>query len=133
MNSDKQLIQQIELENGLRLEIIDRSRKVAGDRWLVSIRARVEVTLDRLKEESCAEKGVTLEEVREHLGKKVVFEKDRERNFIDENQKDTITRELCDSILSNLKPYLEHPDFARGLIFKQYAEAVEKKSWSNQP
>jgi len=37
------LIDKVRLENGLTLELYDRSRRVAGDRWLVSFVARIDV------------------------------------------------------------------------------------------
>jgi hypothetical protein len=40
------LIKTIVLGNGLILEIYDHSRKVAGDRWLVKMVAKVDIPLD---------------------------------------------------------------------------------------
>ncbi|MEE8315822.1 MAG: hypothetical protein V3R70_04660, partial [Syntrophobacteria bacterium] len=41
----ERLIEKITLPNGLILEIWDKSRLMAGDRWLVSLLAKVEVTV----------------------------------------------------------------------------------------
>ena len=41
------LIQRMKLDNGLTLEMFDLSRHVAGDRWLVSFEARIEVKVRR--------------------------------------------------------------------------------------
>jgi len=44
---ESKLIDRVPLENGLTLEMFDRSRPVAGDRWLVSFEARIEVKVRR--------------------------------------------------------------------------------------
>ena len=40
------LIKTIVLGNGLILEIYDHSRKIAGDRWLVKMVFKVDITID---------------------------------------------------------------------------------------
>lgn len=96
-------IQTERLENGLTLEIVDRSRQVAGDRWYLEIVARMEIPLDG--------------PLGEQLGDRVVFEQRRVRNFVDSAQKDAAVDEMVDSFLTTVRPYLGHPDFPR-----RYAE-----------
>ncbi|MBW2166593.1 MAG: hypothetical protein JRG74_11045 [Deltaproteobacteria bacterium] len=38
---EEKLIKNIDLENGLQLKLYDASRKLAGDRWLVSKREKI--------------------------------------------------------------------------------------------
>ena len=44
----EKLIETIALKNGLALEIYDQSRKIAGDRWLVKIAAKIDIPIDSL-------------------------------------------------------------------------------------
>ncbi len=96
-------IQTERLENGLTLEIVDRSRQVAGDRWYLEIVARMEIPLDG--------------PLGEQLGDRVVFEQRRVRNFVDSAEKDAVVDEMVAGFLTTVRPYLGHPDFPR-----RYAE-----------
>ena len=62
------------MENGLTFNLFDASRKIAGDRWFISILARVEIPV---KDSIIDEEGVSVkvEDVRALIGDKVLFEK----------------------------------------------------------
>jgi hypothetical protein len=100
--ADKQ-IQTETLENGLNLEVVDRSRQVAGDHWYLEIVARLEIPV----------KGRSAE----RLGDRVVFEQRRVRHFVDSAEKAAVLDEMVGSFLTTIRPYLGHPDFPR-----RYAE-----------
>jgi hypothetical protein len=113
----------ISLENGLTLEVYDLSRPVAGDRWLVSLVARIEV---EVKPEYFAGengKNALLEDIRQALGKGAVYRYEKSRHFIAEKERNEVFQGLKERFLeANLK-YLSSPDFARRLILKRYQEA----------
>ncbi len=121
-----QLIQKIELENGLVLEFYDGSRKIAGDRYRVTLIANIRISVRSidLKEDF---PGVEPQALLRALGETVTFEKKMERNFIDAGKKDACLNALRDSFLSGTRSYLSHPEFARKFIFKTYRETVAKK------
>ncbi|MBT9438589.1 MAG: hypothetical protein GAS50_05285, partial [Desulfobacterales bacterium] len=65
---EEKLIKTIDLENGLELKLYDASRKLAGDRWLVSLIARMEIpTSDSLLKEDVSP-SLNVDEVRKVLG-----------------------------------------------------------------
>jgi hypothetical protein len=64
---EKILVEEIRLENGLTLKLYDKSRPVAGDRWMVTFQACIDI---EVKTESLEDMpaGVSLEQIRSALG-----------------------------------------------------------------
>ncbi|MBW1745996.1 MAG: hypothetical protein JRI62_09990 [Deltaproteobacteria bacterium] len=126
---EEKLIKNIDLENGLQLKLYDASRKLAGDRWLVSLIARIEIpTSDSLLKED-ASPSLNVDEVRKLLGEKLVFERKREKIFIDEREKDNVMKEIQDSFLSSSLSYFSHSDFPQKYVLKKFNEKIKKDSW----
>jgi len=126
---EEKLIKNIDLENGLQLKLYDASRKLAGDRWLVSLIARIEIpTSDSLLKEDISP-SLNVDEVRKVLGEKLVFERKREKIFIDEREKDNVMKEIQDSFLSSSLSYFSHSDFAQKYVLKKFNEKIKKGSW----
>ncbi|MBU4012519.1 MAG: hypothetical protein KJ550_03540 [Proteobacteria bacterium] len=123
------LIKTIDLENGLELKLLDASRKLAGDRWLVSLIARIEIPIgDSLPKED-GSSSLNVDEVRKVLGEKLLFEQKRERIYIDEKEKDEVLKEIQDSFLSTSLSYLSRSDFPQKYILKRFNEKIKKGSW----
>ena len=121
------LINTIDLENGLKLNLFDMSRKLAGDRWLVSLIARIEIsTKDPLLKEGGAS-SLNFNEVIKVLGEKLIFEQKRERIYIDEKEKDEVMKEIQDSFLSTSLSYLSRSDFSEKYILKKFNEKIKKR------
>ena len=126
---EEKLIKNIDLENGLELKLYDVSRKLAGDRWLVSLIARIEIpTSDSLLKED-ASPSLNVDEIRKVLGEKLLFERKREKIFIDEREKDEVLKEIQDLFLSSSLPYFSHSDFPKKYILKEFNEKIKKESW----
>lgn len=128
---NEKLIRTITLKNRLILKIYDGSKRLAGDRWLISIIARIEIPV----RESLLSLAVqaTADEIRHALGEKVIFEQKRVRNFIDNKEKDETFKNLYDFFSANSLPYLSHPMFAEKYILKKYKEHRGKKAWPEKP
>ncbi|MFV9646152.1 MAG: hypothetical protein ACNYWU_10045 [Desulfobacterales bacterium] len=123
------LINTIDLENGLELKLFDSSRKLAGDRWLVSLIARIEIpTNDSLLKED-GSSLLNFDEAIKVLGEKLLFELKRERIYIDEKEKDEVLKEIQDSFLSTSLSYLSRSDFPKKYILKKFNEKIKKDSW----
>lgn len=124
MNPEK-LLSRHALANGLFLEFWDRSRPVAGDRWQVAIvvRVPVAVTADSLPPELRAQS----DRVISVLGENVVFAKEEVRQFIAATEMPGLLKLIEEQLLSSLRGYLGHPDFAARFIRKKYAEYREKQ------
>ncbi|MBW1740015.1 MAG: hypothetical protein JRJ42_02640 [Deltaproteobacteria bacterium] len=121
---EDKLIEKIRLENGLTLELYDLSRPVAGDRWLVSFVARIDVAVKPEYLENQGTEDFSLNEIKSAVGDRATYQYKKERNFIDETEKDEVFKGLKDRFLSISLGYLSNPDFPRKLILRQYRQAL---------
>lgn len=123
---ENNVIKKVQLENGLLLAVLDDSKKVAGDRWLVKLRAKVDIPVrDYLGDEP----EQTVQDILETLGPCITYEKCMERNFIDTRVKESLFNEFCEAILKNSARYLSTPKFPRQFIIKKYREYKQRKNW----
>ncbi len=113
------IVKKLDLDNGLVLRIVDESKKLVGDRWLVRCAARIDVPADCVKKQ---ENGPNAEDVRAALGDTIRFEQKRERNFIGEKEKEEVFESLCSFFLDTSLSYLAHPEFGPKFILKKYRE-----------
>ncbi len=119
----EKLIDKIKLENGLTLEVYDRSRSVAGDRWLVSLIARIEVEVRPEYFQGQHTPDLPFDDVRAAVGDKATYRHEKTRNFIAETKKDEVFEGLKERFLAASLTYLSSPDFPRKLILMQYQRA----------
>ncbi len=123
------LIKTIDLENGMQLNIFDSSRKLAGDRWLVTMIARIEIPVAEVLIQDGQQSKESVNEIKKMLGEKVLFEQKRERIFVEETDKETIFEEVYDIFLNSTLTYLSTEEFPKRYVLKKYKEEVEKDSW----
>ena len=116
MRQQQQLLEKITLENGLELNIYDGCRTIAGDRWFVSVTARIEIPVDE-------------DEFRSALGDHVVFEKKMERNFISQDEKPKLLAEISSSLVGAISKYLALPDFPRKYVLRCFHAHQQKQGW----
>jgi hypothetical protein len=114
------LIKKIDLNNGLTLEFIDVSRKVAGDRYQVTLKTRVAVPVEAkwFPENDPALPG--LGDIIKKVGPAVAFEQKKVRNFVDEKEKPAVLKDIMTVAEDFGVRYIGHPDFPRKLILKKY-------------
>ena len=122
---ENKLVKTIGLKNNLKLKIYDRSKKMAGDRWLVSMIAQVDIpvssapqTLHDFQHGPDSDK----DEILKLLGSVVTFEQKRERFFIDESKKESVFNEVCDHFVKSTINYLSHPDFPKKYVIIKFRE-----------
>ena len=125
----ERLLEKITLPNGLVLEIWDKSHLMAGDRWLVSLLAKVEVTV--LPEYfSPLDNG---EQAYQDLvavhGNSLVFTQEKVRHFVDEREIQDVLTRLCQRIKDNLIAYLGNPQFASRYVLKKYGDLRDRQNW----
>lgn len=125
----EKLIKTMDLENGMQLNFYDTSRKIAGDRWQVSLVVRMEIPVTEVLIKDPGQSTESVNEIVTVLGENVLFEQKRERNFIDDTQKAKMFKELYDSFVNSTFVYLSNEAFPRKYIAKKYREAVKKGSW----
>lgn len=118
----KMLVQKSRLENGLTLELYDKSRPVAGDRWMVTFEACVDVEVKTEYSEDMAA-GVSLEQIRSALGGRVTYSHEKTSIFVAETDKDAIFDRLKKDFLETNVDYLSTKSFGAKFVMKKYHEA----------
>ena len=124
-----QLIKTIDLENSMQLNIFDGSRKLAGDRCMVTMIARIEIPVSEVLIQDGQQSKESVDAIIKVLGEKVLFEQKRERIFVDETEKETIFEEVYDMFLNSTLTYLSNKKFPQRYVLKKYREESEKDSW----
>ena len=111
--SGHKVVASIPLENGLTLELLDASRLLAGDRWLVHLVARMEIPLtpDLLDEVPDGDQLCAV--LRQESGDRLEYRADLKKHYVDEKDHERILGEFQDIVRREKMPYLSHPDFAR--------------------
>ena len=127
----EKLIKTLDLENGLQLNIYDASRMLVGDRWLVSLIVRMDVPVTETLKKDSRQPIININEIKDILGDSVLFEKKREKIFIDTAEKETAFKELCDMFLNSSLNYLSKDIFPKQYVLKTYEKEVKKISWLN--
>ncbi len=122
----EKLIKTIDLENGLQLNLYDGSRKLVGDRWLVSLIVRMDIPVTEALKKDSRQLTESIGEIKDVLGDSVLFEKKREKIFIDKTKKETAFKELCDMFLNSSLNYLSKEIFPKQYILKTYKEELKK-------
>jgi hypothetical protein len=125
---EEKMIHQLEFDNGLTLQLIERSKKMALDRYFVSLIARMTIPVEGKWFGQSAQAEHQAQNIASALGQSLVFEKKLDRNFVDEEEKERIVFDFCHSIKSNLARYYSHPDFPKKFILKQYEAFLKRKS-----
>lgn len=116
------LIRKIELENGQTLKMFDLSRKISADAYVVTMQATMEIKVEPGLFDQEPISGMTIDEIRDTLGEKVIYEYRLERNFILDHEKDGVLDALVDTFMKNMGRYISHPKFAPKLVLKQYKD-----------
>lgn len=123
---ESEFVDTISLANGLKLEIRDASRKVAGDRWRVELVATIHVPISEDWFRRNLSMPASIDTLKEALGDTVGFEYKTVRNFIDEHDKSVVFDQMKAGLAAHLN-YYEHPDFAARLIIKKYSEIHKRQ------
>ena len=129
LDMSERLIERITLPNGLILEIWDESRLMAGDRWLVSLLAKVEVTVLPEYFSTLDDGEQAYQDLVAAHGNPLVFTQEKVKFFVDEGEtKDVLTR-LCQRIKDNLVVYLGNSKFASLYVLKKYGDLRDRQDW----
>jgi hypothetical protein len=115
-----------ELANGMSLDYLDESKKLAGDRWLVKLRLRLSMPLQDWMQDLLKGEDLQTTYCREALGDRLVHEVIRERNFIDEGDKEALLSEMVHSFEENIADYLQKETFVRQLFALKLTQLTEQ-------
>ena len=116
-------IEQMRLDNGLVLGIYDRSRPVAGDRWMVGFAAQIEVAVTPEHFPDNTSSDPSFDDLRRVVGERAVYRHEKVRNFIDAKQKDDVFGALKEHFLKTNLGYLSSAQFPRRLLLRNYFDA----------
>lgn len=122
---DDNVYRKIELENNHTLNILDLSRKIGEDAWVVKMKVVVEINIEKQLFTHPLPDGVTVEQIKEVLGDKVAYDHLVERNFIMDHEKDGLFETLVQTFLNNLGQYVAKPNFPEKFVLKAYKEKVD--------
>ena len=121
------IVEKIDLPNNLVLEFHDYSRQVAGDRWFVGLLARIPI---EISEEDFADRPQGLyKDFLKEQGHVIYFELKKERNFIDEKEKDRLFSQMLNELKESPLSYMGHKSFAKGFIRRQIQAFEERQKW----
>jgi hypothetical protein len=119
---EESLVREIPLANNLRLDVYNGSRRLAGDRWLVRLIARIRIPVDTVWDPESAG-DVSKSAVKEKIGDTAVFETVKTRHFIDEQKTGEAFASMQDQLVRHSAAYLGHPAFPMRFILKLYRES----------
>lgn len=126
----ERLIEKIILANGLILELWDKSRPLAGDRWLVSLLARVEVPIVPEYFSTMDNGEQAYRELVAAYGNPLIFTQEKVRHFVDERETTEVLTGICQRFKDNLISYLGNPRFGLLYVMKKYGDLRDRQDWS---
>jgi hypothetical protein len=123
------LIERITLPNGLVLELLDQSRVMAGDRWLVSLLARIEVPISPEYFITMGHSEQAYRDLVSAYGDPLVFTQEKVRYFVDKKDYQEVLTGICQRLKDTLVPYLGNPKFASQFVLKKYGDLQDRQDW----
>lgn len=117
------LIEEKQLSNRMRLRLFDRSRRLAGDRWLILLHGEARI-IPAPELFAGMEKGdpELAEAIRKRLGGELIFTIDKERRFVAEEEKQEAFAELLGQVNDHMLAYLANPVFPEKLLRRRWDE-----------
>lgn len=113
------------LTNGITLSYYDESKKIAGDRWLVKLRCQASIPLQEWMVDALSGDDRQCVFCREQFNGQLHHETITERNFIDDEEKDTVLMQLRNCFDDDALRYLAKEIFVRQLFTKKQKECIE--------
>jgi hypothetical protein len=105
------LIEEINLANGLKLKIFDLSRPVAADTFKVEISFQIKVDL----KESYFASPQDYAQVKNIMGDELTYENKRVRSFVYEKDQDSVREDLINTFKNNSLAYVASVNFPQKL------------------
>jgi hypothetical protein len=121
--TENKLISTNYLENGLTISFYDESRKIAGDRWQITLKASIKILTNQVQFTRMDPEKRS--EIIQEVGDLIYYEKKLIRNFVGEKQKEETVTALYESFLQITRPYFSHSQFAERFILKKYADSLK--------
>ena len=126
MKAEVKHLEDEQLANGVVIRFCDESRRVAGDRWQVTVRYDVVVSVSETFWSLVSGEPELIEEIRAALGAELVLTKVNERNFISAEEKEALIAEIVNRTRKNIFGYLADPEFPECYFKRRFKEAREE-------
>jgi len=130
MEAEVKHLEDEQLANGVVVRFYDESRRVAGDRWQVTVRYDAVVSVSETFWSLVSGEPELIEEIRAALGTEIVLTNVNERNFVSTEEKETLVTEIVSRARKNIFGYLADPKFPELYFkrcFKEACEQIERK------
>ena len=130
MEAEVKHLEDEQLANGVVVRFYDESRRVAGDRWQVTVRYDAVVSVSETFWSLVSGKPELIEEIRAAIGAEIVLTNVNERNFISAEEKEALVAEMIRRARKNIFGYLADPGFPERYFkrcFKGVREEIERK------
>jgi hypothetical protein len=115
------------LKNGLQLECLDHSKQIAADRWYVCVWVHIHIPVEKKWFVGHHIDEGKFQELHHALGKVVIFKQKNERNFVSDDQKESIVQEICDRVAQMGMKYFSHDDFAAKYLLKCFEDRRNRR------
>jgi hypothetical protein len=122
----EKLVKKIDLDNNQTLIILDASRMISEDAYVVRMKAKIEIPVEKDLFSEIELKEILFGDILDKIGKVTVYEHLSERNFIMAEDKDELFEKLMHDFFEGILKYLSKPEFPKKFILKQYKDKVDK-------
>lgn len=119
------IYKKINLENNQVLDILDLSRKISADAYVVIMKANIEIKIEKELFSDDPLSDFKFQDILTKLGDKVIWEYKVERNFIMGKKKDEVFETLVKTFLDTLGPYISKLKFPGKFILKEYKDRMK--------
>ena len=100
---------------------------MAGDRWLVTLEARLDIRLDKVNLDPFPEKEKVLKALRASYGTTIRYRYKQHKHFVSLDQKERVFHDFLETFKKNIIPYLSRRGFARSLVLSKQRELEGRK------
>jgi len=133
MEIEDRILEEIHLENGLTVYLVDQSRPIVGGRWQVQLLVRVPLEPQAAHFEKFPDPSEAFREFTSLAADTPLeFQIVKVRNFIDESRLQETLEQMKDDFTRSALEYLKKPGFAASFILKKFEELRGKKASSQR-
>jgi len=118
----EKVLQKEKFDNGVHLIFVDRSRQIAGDRWLVKIECALYLDAETARRWLAENRSGMENEVEEeeNEGKILLRKLIRERNFIADTERLQAVDEILKQLRTTIFPYLRKSSAVARLLLEAF-------------
>lgn len=128
MQSEKRLMETVELENGLILHFYDLSKPITGGRYQVQLLVSMTVEIKQEYFNDFEDPLSAFNSFRKAKGKEIEFRQEKFRNFIADVEMKVVLEKMKQEYLEANRMYLGHAAFPKKYVMKVYREWQDEEA-----